>query len=282
MSPKAHRLYIGTFISIVIAAVFVIAYEGYAYYLEDIEQRYFHPDHIDWKPSGFIGHGLGIFGSLFMVIGVFGYMARKRIRRFSRLGLLKYWLEAHIFLCTIGPFFVLFHTAFKFGGIVSISFWSMVAVALSGVIGRFIYIQIPKSIEGRQLSKSEIEASKIEAQNELISKYNLDRSILEVLNEQQININSQSNSETSFSDREIIKKIKKELTAQQINKSEQKQIIRLVKKELTLNHRIKRLERMQKLFEYWHVVHLPFGILMLVIMIVHIVVALLFGYQWIF
>ena len=282
MSPKAHRLYIGTFISIVIAAVFVITYEGYAYYLEDVDQRYFHPDHAQWKPSGFIGHGLGIFGSLFMVIGVFGYMARKRIRRFSRLGLLKYWLEAHIFLCTIGPFFVLFHTAFKFGGIVSISFWSMVAVALSGVVGRFIYIQIPKTIEGRQLTKSEIEAVKIEAQNELISKYNLDRSILEVLNEQQININSQSNSETSFSDREIIKKIKKELTAQQINKLERKQIIRLVKKELTLNHRIKRLERMQKLFEYWHVVHLPFGILMLVIMIVHIVVALLFGYQWIF
>jgi hypothetical protein len=281
MSPRAHRLYVGTFISIVIAAVFVISYEGFAYYLEDIDQRYFHPDHVQWKPSGFIGHGLGIFGSLFMVIGVFGYMARKRIRRFSRLGLLKYWLEAHIFLCTIGPFFVLFHTAFKFGGIVSISFWSMVAVALSGVVGRFIYIQIPKTIEGRQLSKNEIEALKIEAHNDLVNKYKLDISILDALNKNDIDEKG-GNAEPSLSDKAILKSIKKELAAQQINKAEKKQIIQLVKQELTLNNRIKRLERMQKLFEYWHVVHLPFGILMLVIMIVHIVVALLFGYQWIF
>lgn len=279
MSPKAHRLYIGSFVSIVVAAVVLILYEGYSYYLLDIGQRYFHENHMDWKPSGLIGHGLGIFGSFFMLVGVFGYMARKRIRRFSRLGILKHWLEAHIFLCTIGPFFILFHTAFKFGGIVSISFWSMVAVALSGVIGRFIYIQIPKTIEGRQLSKSEIEAVKIEAQNNLIEKHNLDRSILEVLNRNGLDKNQADN---TLSDKEIIKIIKKELVTQQINKVEQKQILQLVKKELTLNNRIKRLELMQKLFEYWHVVHLPFAILMLVIMIVHIVVALLFGYQWIF
>ena len=73
-----------------------------------------------------------------------------------RLGILKYWLEFHIFLCTLGPIMVLFHTAFKFGGLVAVSFWSMVAVFLSGIVGRFIYIQIPRSIEGRELSLSEV------------------------------------------------------------------------------------------------------------------------------
>ncbi len=44
MSPRAHRLYIGTFISIVVAAVFIIFYEGYSYSLEGIDQRYFHSE----------------------------------------------------------------------------------------------------------------------------------------------------------------------------------------------------------------------------------------------
>ncbi len=56
----------------------------------------------------------------------------------------------------MGPILVLFHTAFKFGGIVAVSFWSMVAVFLSGVIGRFIYLQIPRSIEGRELNLYEV------------------------------------------------------------------------------------------------------------------------------
>ena len=112
------------------------------------------------KPSGIVGHGIGIFGSLFMVVGVISYMARKRYRFMSRMGILKYWLEFHIFLCTLGPVLVLFHTAFKFGGLVAVSFWSMVAVFLSGIAGRFIYLQIPRSIEGRELSLNEVRATK--------------------------------------------------------------------------------------------------------------------------
>ena len=67
-----------------------------------------------------------------MLIGVGFYMARKRFRSLGRVGLLKHWLEFHIFLCSLGPVLVLYHTTFKFGGLVALSFWSMVAVFLSG------------------------------------------------------------------------------------------------------------------------------------------------------
>ena len=76
-------------------------------------------------------------------------------------------------MCTLGPILVLFHTAFKFGGIVSISFWSMVAVFLSGIIGRFIYIQIPRTIEGRELSLSEIKNSKTDTISVIKEEFNL-------------------------------------------------------------------------------------------------------------
>jgi len=278
MSPKVHYVYVGTFVAIVLAAVAFLSFEGYGYYSEQIDQRYFHPDHLQWKPSGIIGHGLGIAGSLFMLIGVLGYMIRKRAQVFRRWGLLKYWLEAHIFLCTLGPFLVLFHTSFKFGGIVAISFWSMVAVVLSGVIGRFIYIQIPKTIEGRQLSKNEIAGLQSDIQQKLMRNYSLDDSILGLLKQKTDN----QSENIALSDKKILKEIKRALSAQKVKKAEKKQIIGLIKQEFTLNRRIKRLVLMQKLFGYWHVAHLPFAILMLIIMLVHIVVAITFGAHWIF
>jgi hypothetical protein len=50
------------------------------------------------KPSGSLGHGYGIAGSLMMIFGVSIYMIRKRVRRFFNIGYLKHWLEFHIFL----------------------------------------------------------------------------------------------------------------------------------------------------------------------------------------
>ena len=156
MSKIAHTIYIIVLSTIVIAALAIIIYIGFSYYNTSVEERFFHPDYLMLRPSGILGHGLGLFGSLLIIIGVFLYMARKRFRIFSRIGILKHWLEFHIFLCTLGPIMVLFHTTFKFGGLVAISFWSMVAVFLSGIIGRFIYLQIPRTIGGRELSLSEV------------------------------------------------------------------------------------------------------------------------------
>jgi len=140
-------------------------------------------------------------------------MARKRFRSLHRIGILKHWLEFHIFLCTLGPILVLYHTSFKFGGLVAISFWSMVAVFLSGIIGRFIYIQIPRTIEGRELSEDEV--------------------------------------------REMIK-------------------------DGSVEKIMKRLALMKEMFKYWHVAHLPFALVMLIIMVIHVIVTIVFGYRWIF
>ena len=52
--------------------------------------------------------------------------------------------------------------------------------------------------------------------------------------------------------------------------------------EIILARRLGMLHTMQNLFKYWHIAHLPFAITMFVIMIVHVVVTLTFGYKWIF
>lgn len=289
MSRVVHGIYIASLASIVAFTVFFLAYKGVSYYSTSIEERFYHPDHDYFKPSGLFGHGLGIVGTLLMLIGVVSYIARKRLKFLARFGRLKYWLEFHIFLCSLGPVMILFHTAFKFGGIVSIAFWSMVAVVLSGVIGRFIYIQIPRTIEGRALSLGEVQEMKMSVDDKLRNNYQMDEdsyqsvmAAVEVKPKVKGGTLLGSMFRKYIADRRTIRQVKSTLRHNQLSRQDIKQISGLVSSELSLNNRIERLQTMQKLFKYWHVAHLPFAIIMLLIVLLHVGITLAFGYKWIF
>jgi hypothetical protein len=288
MSSTLHRVYISTMVAVVLIVTFFLAYKGASYYATPLEERFYHPDHDYFKPSGLFGHGLGIIGTLLIAFGVSIYIARKRYKLLARFGRLKYWLEFHIFLCTLGPIMVLFHTAFKFGGIVSIAFWSMVAVVASGVIGRFIYIQIPRTIEGRMLHLHEIQSMKTDLGSLLSGSYQLDpanfQQLLAYVNGPVTSGGNllQEMITKYLSDRSMLAGVRKDLRQQGLAGKDIKHVTRLVEQELTLSNRISRLRSMQKLFRYWHVVHMPFALIMLVIVLLHIVVTVSFGATWIF
>jgi len=261
MTKVVHQLIRSSYVVVVLMALVLLGYFGFSFYNIPIEERYFHSDYAMLKPSGLLGHGLGIIGTLLIVIGVFSYMARKRFHIFSRVGVLKYWLEFHIFLCSLGPVLILYHTSFKFGGIVSVSFWSLVAVVASGIIGRFIYLQIPRSIEGRELSWLEVQDMRNELNDELKTKFNIDIS----------EIKTGRSSE-----------IVSELRALQLSVSDFKKVKQLIVRQRSLTQRMARLDMMQNIFKYWHVAHLPFALIMLIVMVIHVAVVLTFGYKWIF
>jgi len=289
MSKITHRLFLTILGAIVFITVIFLIYNGMQYYNTSLEERVYHQDHSNLKPSGYVGHGLGIAGSFLMITGIVSYMARKRYRFLSRMGSLKYWLEFHIFLCTLGPVLILFHTAYKFGGLVAISFWSMVAVFISGIIGRFIYIQIPHTLEGRELSLDEIKDMKSDIAGVLRSSYNLDEESINVIVDsikKKVELYEKNPLvryiKKYFADRETLNNLKLVLSWNNLPKNDYQKVFGLVKNELGLNRRIDRLEYMKRIFRYWHVAHLPFALVMLIIMTIHIGVTLLFGYRWIF
>ena len=260
-------------ITIVVVITVFLSYYGYDYYKTPLEERFYHPRNNWFKPNGIFGHGLGIIGTSLIFMGVFLYILRKRYGFLSRYLRLKYMLEFHIFLCILGPVLILFHTAFKFGGIVSVAFWSMVIVVLSGVIGRYIYIQIPRTIEGRELTLSEVKAGQIEGLEHLKTKFNLDENLInslsQMINERQKNA-------------EYINELKRRIKSLNLSGKDKKDALKLIRREMSLSRKIGRLELMQKLFRYWHAAHLPFAIIMLIILIIHVGVALALGYTWIF
>jgi hypothetical protein len=289
MSRITHKIFIFILTGIVVVTFAFLLQKGISYYNTGIEERFFHSDHNSLKPSGIMGHGLGIAGTLFIIIGISSYMARKRFHSLAHWGLLKHWLEFHIFLCTLGPIMVLFHTSFKFGGIVSVSFWSMVAVFISGIIGRFIYVQIPRSIEGRELSLNEVRDLKADICELLKSTGRLDNEAYQVILSATA-VKGDAAYRTPFvnyysrfiNDYKTLRLVKKVLKKYKLPAAEFKKIVDFVKKDISLNRKIERLVTMQKLFKYWHVAHMPFALVMLIIMVIHVAVTIVFGYQWIF
>ena len=167
----------------------------------------------------------------------------------------------------------------------------MVAVVLSGVVGRFIYVQIPRTIQGneldikqisemssdfslqlsRELSGGEKIALKIEQLTAVDYKKNITfgKSILFI-------------SKDFFNVKSILKELKNEMLRLNISRLKIKEILKLAKSKMVLSRRITLLKTMQKLFRYWHIVHLPFAITMFVIMLIHVGVTIVFGYKWIF
>jgi len=291
MNNTLHKIYIAAFFIVGIAVAILLAINGYTYYSTIEEEKFFNASHQLLKPSGYLGHGLGILGTLMMIVGVAIYMIRKRFRLFFNLGFLKHWLEFHIFLCTVGPMLILYHTAFKFGGIVAVSFWSMVLVVISGIIGRFIYVQIPRTIQGQELSIKDLNALNDEIQFKLLNNYKVNASLLAEFDH--INRISKYKSASTlgavvfiikdyFDIKVLLNKFKKELRKMNLPRSGKKEAVKTAKQMLIMSRRIGLLRTMQKLFKYWHVAHLPFAIIMFVIMIVHVAVTIAFGYKWVF
>ena len=85
-----------------------------------------------------------------------------------------------------------------------------------------------------------------------------------------------------YADWQTKRAIRKQLMKAKVDRENLNHVMDLVSHELGMKQKIERLQLMQKLFNYWHVIHLPFAIVMLVIMLVHVGITLTFGYRWIF
>ena len=276
---------------------------GLDYYRTPLQDRPFSDLYDLYKPSGNIGHGLGIVGSACIVIGVFFYSLRKRVGWLVNAGKLGIWLQVHIFLCTLGPALVLFHTSFKFGGIVSIAFWSMSVVALSGVFGRYLYGRVPKTIDGHFRSVESLRQQAADLITAVSEQSGLSAEQTSALLPRSERVRPRGFAHAlalavrfDFSRRSLKRRVSKLLSATLdrtnpgdrplhatgVPRHTREKIVRILRERIQLEQQIVLLEPFQRLFSFWHLLHLPLAGVMLVIMIVHIAVSVLFGYTWVF
>jgi len=263
---------------------------GLEYYLLPLDQRAYADLAPLFAPTGLVGQGLGIVGTALILVGVVGYTARKRLWFLAKAGALKQWLQVHIFLCTLGPFLVLLHTTFKFGGVVSIAFWSMAVVVSSGIFGRYVYVRIPKTVNGRFLTTDAV-ADKVRALTaEISARTGLALAEMEgVLSSGALNPKSAGLASAlafavreDFRQRKELRALRRFLHDRQVPADVRGPVLMLVDEQRRLRQQALLLHPFQRLFRYWHVIHLPLAIVMFLVLAVHVTVSILFGYTWIF
>ena len=285
--PERKKIY-----SLLIFALWVViaaypVFDGARYYLTPLIERPHSPLHETYKPSGLIGQGLGIIGTLMILVGVVSYILRKRWKVLHRFGKLRSWLTFHIFLCTLGPFLVLLHTTFKFGNIASISFWSMAFVVGSGVFGRYVYVRIPKTMNGQFLSAQVINQAQSNLIERLSAATNLPATYLTSLTRTTQPsgriLKAIAHSFTfGIRKRAIKRKFDAGLKEQGVPDELRKMAIPLLMGNAQLQLRAQVMQPFIRAFGYWHAFHMPLALVMLVTLLVHIGVAIVFGYTWIF
>lgn len=261
---------------------------GLDYYLLPISERAFSPLATLFAPTGLVGQGLGVVGATMITVGVVGYAARKRLRVLAHLGALKHWLQVHIFLCTLGPFLVLLHTTFKFGGLVSIAFWSMAIVVASGVFGRYVYVRIPKTLNGRFLDLDAVSDRVRTLTEEIAVRTGLEVAELEAATPAGgapprglLRALVYAAGE-DVAQRRQSWRMRRLLREHAVPQELQGPILDLAVERRKLRQQTLLLHPFQRLFRYWHVIHLPLAGVMFLILGIHVLVAVLFGYTWIF
>jgi hypothetical protein len=235
---------------------------------------------VSTQPGRRVSLWLGWIGIGAMVI-MNGYSARKRLAFMQDWGRLKDWLDFHIFCGLLGPLCILFHCDFKVRGLVAISFWSMVVSFTSGIVGRYLFVQL-----GRSKADCEQQADqwwkKFERLKEQVGIIVHEAELEELQSEILVYVGAggvaleQSPFDVFFQmlrgDLRLIFLGPPRTLAGLPDHS------RLILKQFgVLKRRSTLLEPLRTLMGYWHTFHTPFAFFMYLVAVVHIVTAMLLG-----
>jgi len=293
MDSRKYKLYITTLYSIVIATALALAYEIYCRkYLPRFSIAALFPvpgasadAPGSVAPGKGFGPDLGYIGSALMILSQL-YPLRKRSAWFAKYASKKFWLDTHIFLGVLGAVFITFHTTFKIGGIVSVSYWSMVVVVMSGVIGRFLYVQIPRSIAGNELTAAELSdrarnlikrmqsitaegidwrgiSDRIAGSVAIMGKKPFAAIFFIIFDSVRFRMRFRRETRKLFRDMHLPRRTRRAVAA-------------LIFSRALLVRRIARLEKYQELLEYWRPIHVWLSIVMFTFMAVHVAIAFFF------
>lgn len=251
---------------------------GWAYYTTPLRVRGYAGPHRVLKPSGLVAHQAGVIGLLLLLVPV-AYAVRKRWARLGRAGSLRGWLEIHIFCGIVGPALITFHTSFKFNGIISVAYWSMVAVMLSGFAGRYLFVRIPKTIRGTELTHDEIRA-RAEHLNRQLHAASLQSAPLDRVHEVERDLEPVAVG-SAFGPiivRSRLRGLRAELRGAGVDRGLAADVTGAIAERVLLLRRLGHLNRTKRLFAMWHVFHQPLVYVMLTIAALHVGIAIYLGY----
>jgi hypothetical protein len=294
---RGHRLRLYSLYVLAFATNLAIFIYGFDYYKLSAIDRPFSPKHHLLRPSGPIGLYLGFLGvSLFA--GIFLYPIRKHWAWLAQFGKTKHWLDIHVLMGLTAPFIIAFHSTLKFRGIAGMAFWIMFAVSASGVVGRYLYSQIPRKVTTAELSMRELQELQENLSQQLAAQRLLPEADLRALLRMPDKNWVQRLPILIALPYMMILDVVRVFRVARLRRHalgfggyvttlagflptthrELEKAIHAASEEAALLKRVLFLSRSQKVFHLWHVVHKPFSYAFAVLAVLHIGLQFVLGY----
>lgn len=238
------------------------------------------------------GYYLGLVGGLLM-LALLVYPIRKRFGSYDRFGKMETWFRFHMIAGIGGPLLVLFHSTFRTGSMNgAVALYAMLLVALSGVVGRFLYRRVHRGLYGKRLTLDEASANLKACAENMGSVFALRPDIEPRLQDFQAEALEAEGSwrercwkfvTLRWRCRELSRELRRDAKSA-LRKLGRKQ--RVQHQELILNYQLARrqidkyldavlkasqLTVWERLFSYWHIIHIPFLYLLVFSGVVHVV-----------
>lgn len=284
LSPNALStvLVLAAVVCTAVAVALLVGLNGWTYYRAPLATRGYLPEHGLLRPSGPVGLALGITGVGAMLCTL-PYVVRKRWKRLARVGSMRGWLETHIFFGIVGPVLITFHTSFKFNGLISVAYWLLVLVWTSGFVGRYLYVRIPKTIRGAEVSRADVEARLAAVGEHLATLPPSCAADLARLEQALAPARGRAPGAIDLFFGELRARVqlalmRRHLRAAGADLQAAQQMVALATERASLARRLAHLERARHLFELWHLFHRPLVVGLFAIVAVHVGVAMFFGY----
>lgn len=228
--------------------------------------------------SDLIGHGIGILGFILMLMTETLYTWRKRSRQ-ARWGRMSQWLNFHIFTGIVGPYMVLFHSAWQFKGLAGLTMLLTVIIVISGFIGRYIYTAVPRSADGVELEADQIETQIAAVQAELqawAAQQPEAARILQPVLAVEAGGASPANpvldrSVQDWRERRRWRKLRRKLDPDLRRQADT--LHQLTRRQQALRRQLASLGMARRLLALWHTIHVPIGMVLFVAAGIHIVAA---------
>jgi hypothetical protein len=296
-TERGHRLRLYALYVLAISTNLAIFIYGFGYYKLSAMDRPFSPKHHLLRPSGPIGLYLGFMG-VALFVGIFLYPLRKHWAWLGQIGSTRHWLDIHVLMGLTAPFIIAFHSTLKFKGIAGMAFWIMFAVSASGVVGRYLYAQIPRKVTTAELSMKELQElqeslSRQLAAQKLLPEADL-RALLRMPDANRVARLPVVVALVYMMMLDVIRffrvarlrrhavglagSLKTMAGFLPTRHRELEKAIHAAAEEAALSKRVLFLSRSQKVFHLWHVVHKPFSYAFAVLAMLHIGLQFVLGY----
>jgi hypothetical protein len=245
-----------------------------------------------FTPGDDFGYWLGVVGGSMMALLLI-YSIRKHLPFARKLGDIKIWLWVHMSLGIFGPTLIVLHSAYSLRSLnAAAAFYSMMIVAISGVIGRFILLRIRGGLATRaedlKLLKEHAAGTDLERVRSRLGFAPNTKTMLEAFEKEALNDEKGWMEDIRrvtilpIHRMQLLRKCTADMAVAMRRKSDQKGW-----NEETYQRRLKRhvdlvddyaraIVRMSqfmvwtRLFALWHIAHIPFVYLLIVTAIVHV------------